>query len=408
MTVISWKMPMKTSTRPLNLRAIAEFLVVAVCTVTFALTAMGLGVALLGHNAAGSRDFIEYWAAGHQMLDHADPYDANAILKLERSAGFPSGVPTLIMPNPPSALLLVLPLGIFSPRAGELFWELLLLTSLIASVQMIRAMHGSPKNLVHLLGYSFAPVLSCLLSGQISIFMMLGLALFLRLHRSSPYLAGASLWLCLLKPHLFLPFGVVLLVWIFLTRSYKILAGTIAALAVSSAAATILNPLVWRQYTQMMNTAHVDQIPMVCLSSMLRQYVYPHTLWLQCLPAAIGCVWALAYFLNRRTEWDWTRDGSLLMLVSVFVAPYTWFMDQAVLIPALLRGAYLTRSRTLIAILALMSAVVEIALLRKVPLLHSAFYVWTAPGFLVWYLFAAGSQSAQTARGAIPETAEAK
>ena len=51
--------------------------------------------------------------------------------------------------------------------------------------------------------------------------MLLGLVLFLRLHRSSPFLAGVSLWLCLLKPHLFVPFGIVLIVWAIVTRSYS-------------------------------------------------------------------------------------------------------------------------------------------------------------------------------------------
>ena len=76
------------------------------------------------------------------------------------------------------------------------------------------------------------------------------------------------------------------------------------------------------------------------------------------------------------------------MLVSVLVAPYTWLMDQAILIPALLHAAYFTRSRTLITILALASAVIETATLRGIPLLHSAFYLWSAPAWLVWYLVA--------------------
>ncbi|WP_263353638.1 glycosyltransferase family 87 protein [Acidicapsa acidisoli] len=399
---------MKTIARPLNLRAIVEFFVVAVCTVTFALTAVGVCSSLLGRDSAGSRDFVEYWAAGHQLIYHKNPYDAEALLGLERSIGFPQQLPAIIMGNPPSALLLVLPLGFVGAKTGELIWELLLFASLAASVQMIRTMYGTTKNLLHLLAYSFAPVLSCLLSGQITIFLLIGLTLFLRLHRSYPFWAGASLWLCLLKPHLFLPFGVVLALWIIRTRSFRVLGGTAFALAVSSAIVTIMNPLVWMQYAEMMRQERLDRVLIPSPSTMLRQYVYPHTLWLQCLPAGIGCVWALAYFLKRRTEWDWVRDGSLLMLVSVFVAPYTWFMDQAVLVPALLRGAYLTPSRTLIAILALMSAVIEIALLRKVPLLHSAFYVWSAPGFLVWYLFAIRSQSTRAALEVVPEPVEAQ
>jgi len=36
-------------------------------------------------------------------------------------------------------------------------------------------------------------------------------------------------------------------------------------------------------------------------------------------------------------------DGSLLMLVSLLTAPYSWIYDDGLAIPALLRGAYLTR-----------------------------------------------------------------
>src|SRR5439155_6257151 len=185
--------------QPKKLRAIAEFLVVGVCTVTFALTILGICASVLGSDAAGRRDFAEYWASGYQLAHHANPYDGDAILRLERSVGFPSGIPVLIMWNPPPALLLVLPLGFLDPTAADWLWLLLLLASLVASVRMVWIMHGRPKNQVHWLGYSFAPALVCLLAGQVSAFVLLGLVLFLRLHQSRPFLAGVSLWLCLLK-----------------------------------------------------------------------------------------------------------------------------------------------------------------------------------------------------------------
>jgi hypothetical protein len=374
--------------RSLRLRAIVEFLVVIVCTASFVFSALGIAVALLGKGSAGSRDFVEYWAAGHLLTQHANPYDSSAVLSLERSAGYPSDMPALVMANPPYTLPLMLPLGLLNARAAELAWILLLIAGLAVSIKIVRSMHGNPKNLLHLLGYSFAPVLSCLLSGQVSIFLLLGLVLFLRFHRTHPFWAGAALWLCMLKPHLFLSFGVVLLLWIFHTRSYRILAGVAASLVASSAAAMAFNPPIWTQYQQMMKVERVDRAIMQCLGSMLRMYVPPHTILLQCLPAAIGCVWALAYFVKRRDTWDWIEDGSLVLLVSVFTAPYTWFMDQAVLIPALLHRAYTARSRALISILALLSALVEIAILRGIPLLHSTLYIWTAPAWLLWYIVA--------------------
>src|SRR5271170_6813297 len=101
-----------------KVRNIAEFLVVAICTLAFGATCVAIIAALSGHNAAGSCDFVEYWAAGHQLVHHANPYDADAILRLEHAAGFPADEGALIMANPPWALPLVLPLGFLGPRAG--------------------------------------------------------------------------------------------------------------------------------------------------------------------------------------------------------------------------------------------------------------------------------------------------
>jgi hypothetical protein len=378
-------------TKPLlHLRAIFEFAVVAVCVVTFAFAVIGAFGSMFAKSAAGSKDYVEYWTSGQLLTHNGNPYDPDAILKLERSAGAPADAPALVMGNPPSALLLVLPLGLVGATSGEYLWELLLVAGLVASIQKIRLMHGRPNNLLHWLGYAFAPALACLLAGQVSIFILLGLVYFLAWHRSHPVLAGMSLWFCLLKPHLFLPFGVVLLIWIVFTRSYRILTGIAMALVASSAVITVLDPRVWRQYSQMMGMERLDRLPMPCIASLLRTYVPPHTLWLQCLPAAAACAWAVIYFWKRRERWDWIEDGSLLILISVLVAPYTWFTDQAVLIPAVLHGAYRARSRNLIAVLALTSATVECEMLRGFPLMHSAYYLWTTPAWLVCYLLATG------------------
>jgi len=378
-------------TRRKNLRVIAEFLVVGICTFAFALTTIGIFSSVLGSDAVGRRDFAEYWASGHQLAHRANPYDGDAILGLERSVGFPSDLPVLIMWNPPPALLLVLPLGFLGPTSADLLWSLLLLACLVASVRVVWIMHGRPKNRLHLLGYSFGPALACLMAGQVSLFVLLGLVLFLRLHRSRPFLAGGSLWLCLLKPHLFLPFGVVLLVWAITTRSYKLLAGIAIALVFSTGIAVLCDPSVWAHYGQMMrtmSTARMQQEVIPCLSIIVRWIISPKTMWLQYLPSAFGCIWALAYYKKHHDHWDWMEHGSLLMLVSVLVAPYSWLMDQAILIPALLHGAYVTRSRNLVAILALASAVIEIGALRGLTLLHSPFYLWTTPAWLAWYLYA--------------------
>jgi hypothetical protein len=378
-------------TQPKTMRVIAEFLVVGICVPAFAFTALGICAAVVERNTAGTRDFVEYWASGQQLAHHADPYDRKAILAIERSVGYPPGSPALVMGNPPTALPLVYPLGFLGPQSGELLWTLLLLACLVASVRMVWRMHGSPRGHLQILGYTFGPALACMAAGQMSLFVLLGLVLFLRFRQSRPFLAGASLWLCALKPHLFLPFGVVLLAWMVASKCYKVLFGAAGAFAVSSAIAFVLDPLAWTQYGRMMRSARLDKLPIPCLSNLFRRSISPDTMWLQYLPVAIGCIWAILYFRRHRESWDWMAHGSPLMLVSVLVAPYSWFIDQAILIPALLHGVLLTRSRGLLAALALASAVIEIGPLRGLPVLHSPFYLWTAPAWLAWYLCAVRS-----------------
>jgi hypothetical protein len=202
------------------------------------------------------------------------------------------------------------------------------------------------------------------------------------------------LWLCALKPHLFLAFGVVLVAWVVVKGCYTVLLGASAAMAVSCGAAWLIDPSAWSDYAQMMRTYGIEREFIPCWSVVLRLWVNPAAMWLQYPLPALGCTWAVAYFWKRRHTWDWSKDGSLLMLVSILSAPYCWVFDQAVAIPALLQGAYLTRSRILLALLAVASLVIEIGLVCGIKL-PSAFYLWTAPAWLAWYLFAASTRGAR-------------
>jgi hypothetical protein len=367
------------------LRITAELLVVGICTLAFAISAVGVGATLLTGSNAGTRDFITYWASSQQLIHHSNPYDKDNLLQLEDSAGFPPGMPFMVMRNPPFALPLIFPLGFFGEKAAAGLWSFLLLGSLIASVRIVWIMHNRPDNYLHLLGYAFAPVLSCLATGQMSLIVLLGLVLFLRFNRTSPLIAGASLWLCALKPHLFIPFAIVLLLWIITSKQYRIAIAAVGTFLLSLAAAYALDPSGWQHYREMMRQQQIASLPIPCLSIFLRQTIRPESAWLQYLPAFLGCIWAVAYFYKHRRTWDWLEHGSLLMLVSLVVAPYSWVMDQVVLIPALLHGLYQTRSRLPIFVFASISAIIEIA---GQPLTSLPLHLWTAPAWLLWYLWA--------------------
>jgi len=377
-------------TRQKILRTAAVLPFVTVCGLAAGFIVGILCVALCSSEAPGTRDYIVFWATAQQLTHHANPYDEDAITRLERTAGLPLKVKIGYMRNPPWSLPFIYPLGFFSARVGWVLWFFLLLACLTVSVRLIWILYGRPRNSRYLLGLSFAPALYSVICGQTTLLMLPGLVLFLRLHRTRPFLAGIALWILALKPHLFLPFGVVLAAWVLISKSYKLVAGASVAMAASCAITYLIDPMAWTQYFQMVRTAKIDQVSIPCLSYLLRDLLLPRSTGLLFLPAALGCAWALFYFWPRRLVWDWTKDGGLLMLVSLLVAPYSWIYDQGMVIPALLQGAFLTRSRNLLIALAFLSALVEVALfcsLSHPSAMHQWTY-WTAPAWLAWYLVA--------------------
>lgn len=354
-------------------RGIAILPILAICTVSLLLT-VGSIVFTVGQPIR-DRDFLAYWTAGQQAAHHANPYDAKAVLALERSAG--SNGMAVVMRNPPPAIMLVLPLGILPWRQASLLWTGMLLASFLASVQLLWTMLGKPSSSVLLLGCTFGPALLCLCVGQTSLFMLLGVVLFLRFQSSQPFLAGASLWLCLLKPHLLLPFGVVVLACSLYTRRYSLLAGSGVAMISSTMIALYLDPGAWSHYATMMTTSGIDQEPIPSLGVALRFALSPSLVWLQFVPAVAACLWAGFYFSRHRDDWDWMQHGSVLLPVSLLVSPYAWSTDQAIVLPAILFVVASTESREFMVAVALGSASMELAPLFGYGA-HSHFYVLMA------------------------------
>jgi hypothetical protein len=359
---------------------------VAAAALMLAMAGGVLAFAMSGSDPT-NRDYVGYWGAGQQLVHHGDPYDRASILSIEQAAGYKLQKPMLVR-NPPFALFVVLPLGLVAARTGSVLWSLALIAALMASIRMLWIMQGRSQDRLHLVGYIFPPALACLLAGQIGIFLLLGVTLFLFLHESRPYAAGASLLLCALKPHLFLPFGIVLLGWIVVHKAYRILTGAVTALTASLAFILLLDPAVWMQYAHGERAENIQNLFIPCLSMLLRLAIDRNALWLQLLPALAGCVWAAWYFWTRRERWNWMDQGCLLLIISVMVAPYAWFTDEVILLPAIFAGLYRASDmgRSLLPF-GCIAGIALIEVLAGVPL-PSGFYLWTVPAWLAWYLYA--------------------
>jgi hypothetical protein len=371
--------------------------VFAACCIVVAGFCLVAGILFFGlsDKSAANRDFIEYWAAGQQMIHGANPYDGEAILRLERAVGLDSNKPKITF-SPPVAFFLVLPLGFVSAKTGVILWSLALLTSLSISNWILWMLNGRPASRLHLLGYFFAPVLACQMAGQLGTFLLLGVVLFLYFHQSQPYLAGTALLPFSLKPHLFLPLAIVLLLWSIDQKVYRILAGFSAILLATCVLTLCFDIHVWSQYSEMMSSTGVLGAFVPTLSAMFRLIIHRNAVWLQFLPEAGACVWAIWYFWTRRSRWSWMDQGLLVFLVSVACAPYAWFTDEAMLLPAVLAALYrVVNSGRSVLPLGLIGGTALIEVLASVKL-TSPFYLWTVPAWLGWYLYAFCAKTAQS------------
>src|SRR5208283_585106 len=124
-----------TDSRPLPRSDYADFAIVLASGLILSICAIFSISVLFSGKMAGSRDFVSYWSSGVQLRHHADPYNWDQMMALERAAHLDAkGV--LFMRNPPWALPLAYPLGFIELRIGAFLWNILLIGCLLTSVHL--------------------------------------------------------------------------------------------------------------------------------------------------------------------------------------------------------------------------------------------------------------------------------
>ena len=366
-----------------------SFHVSAVSWIVIAIVAVFICTMDFGKDSHGSgdRDYLQYWTAEQLLVHGGNPYDPVATLKTEKAAGLYRPTP-LITLSPPIAFFFACPLGWVSASTGLVLWMAVSFACILISVWLLWILQGRPNSYYHLAGLIFPPTLWCFLAGQIGIFILLNVVLFLYWHKSRPFWAGAALVLCSLKPHLFIPCLLVLILWSVRKRTIRILAGFCAALAVSCLLTLCLDRQIWMQYAHLGREVRVMEIFLPTISVGLRFMLNRNALWIEFVPEAIACIWAAWYFWSRRDGWDWMDQGLLVLAVAVAAAPYSFYPDQTVLVPAIVAGLRQSEKspRALLFFIVMMGA--GLISLVTITRLASLFYIWTAAGWLAWYLYA--------------------
>jgi hypothetical protein len=232
--------------------------------------------------------------------------------------------------------------------------------------------------------------------GQTSIFLLFGFTLFLRFHKTRPFAAGAALWFCTIKPHLFLPFALVLLVWIFVARAWRILAGAAAAFAAGALITTWIDPAAWGQYAYYMRTSVVTREFTPCLGDLLRDsIILPGSGSLLCRrSSAASGLWHISG--HAAMPGIGSNRAACLCSFRCWSRPSAGSSISRWPLPAVLWGVSRTSSQLLLSALALIYILVEIQSNRFE--LHSVTYLLTALAWLIWYLLARANSRKAAAR----------
>ena len=351
---------------------------------------------MLLRSDVANRDFVAYWTTGRLLARHQNPYDQAAVFQIEKSHGA-TAAHAMVMRNPPWALVLAVPLGWFDAPTAGLFWLIAIIAAGLGSLQLVR-----PPGLkaIPLILIFFAPVLICVETEQMSLFVLLGLALFASLEQKRPFWAGAALTLVLLKPHVLLIFLMILTLDLWRGRKLKVFAGLLAGFAAPNVASLALDHAVWYEYFASMRQERLQDYFYPNLANLCRLMMGGRLVWPLAIPGVIAAVWALGYWWKHRNGWNWSAQLPLIAAVSVFVAPYSYPYDNVLFWPMVL-AAWPRASRPARAVLVGLN-VAAIAVTLRASNVGSPLYIWTAPAWMVWCLYVGWREKSADTPSAVP------
>ena len=286
------------------------------------------------------QDLAQYWAAAHLVAKN--PYSLELTRQFEQSAGIYST--PLVTKIPPWAIMLVLPLGLLGYHLSFALWASMSV-AVIASCTYATSRKLYPRSSLApaILPFIFGPTFVLLMLGQLTVLVLLGIVLFCYFVRNRrEWLAGASLLLVLGKPHVALLFLITVFLWIAYTKRWAILVAGSLTLSFASLAALLINHHIFRQFHErsLLVVHETESYPN--LGGILYSISGVHLLAL--LPQIAGVVWVFFYWKSHRANWEWLRDGMLVLLVSVTCSYYSYPYDQILGLPALI-SAFATGKR---------------------------------------------------------------
>jgi hypothetical protein len=341
-------------------------------------------------------DFGHFWASGRQFLNSTNPYDAEQLVILQEQAGgigFDTRIPSLTL-TPPWSLLIFAPFSILNYQFARLAWLYVNIAIIIFATQQLWILYHGSKNrmwLALLAIFTFAPTISVLMKGQVTIWLLIGLVGFLLFTEGklNEWIGCASLLLLAIKPQLFYLFWPAIGLWLIQTRQWGILLKSVVIITGVFLVLLIPNPLLFSQYIYAMKTYPASEWATPTIGAYLRLFAFGiNNFWVQYIPAIFTIFWLIVHYLKTFQTWNWRKEIPTLLFLSLLTSPYAWTYDQVLLLPAILIATNHLSRQFSGPIIFFWLVYITINLLDM--LLHMRldefWFIWLAPAYLLWYI----------------------
>ncbi len=290
----------------------------------------------------GTGDFLAYWSSSRLLISGGNPYDHAALSALEHSTVPALGPQSQIFLNtwnPPWLILIFslfgsLPFSIASPI--WIFCNTVLIgLALIISWQLCER-NRAPKGIlfVFLAGYLFGETLSYLVLGQITSLVLTGLVLSIYLiDRKLDFLAGATLLLTTIKPHVSYFFLLIVLIWIIQNRRWRILLGLVLSASFSLIVFWIINPNWVANYITLITGMPYSSIYTSTLGSFMAAMLKTNIFYF----LVICLLFLIKPLLQILKSDGWLTVMNISLLLALPLSPFGFSFDQIVILPAIVQ-----------------------------------------------------------------------
>jgi hypothetical protein len=217
---------------------------------------------------------------------------------------------------------------------------------MLVSVQQLWCVYGGAvtrSRTPWVLAVTYVPTIFVLIIGQISPVMLAALTGFLYFHdRENFFAAGASAAILSIKPHLLYLVLIVLVLWVWRVRQWRIVSGALLVGFTIVVVPLLIDPQIYSQYLALYQITDILR-PSDWLTPTLRTttrvFIGPTHAWLQFAPSLAGVIWVVFHWYRQKDHWDWPEQLPCIVLVSVVTSFFAWTYDQVVFLPAIIEAA---------------------------------------------------------------------